>query len=80
LRSVVRNVETVLAVELLCAAQGIDFLAPLRPGKGSSKAHELIRQHVPTLEEDRMISKDISEIVSLIQESNFIDEVGRAIV
>jgi histidine ammonia-lyase len=75
LPNVVKNVETVLAIELLCAAQGIDFLAPLKPGRGSGKAHELIRQRVPHLDEDRNISVDIAEIVKLIESDNFISEV-----
>ncbi|MFI5201725.1 MAG: histidine ammonia-lyase, partial [Candidatus Kapaibacterium sp.] len=79
LQSVVKNVETVLAIELLCAAQGIDFLAPLKPGNGSGKAHELIRKQVPTLEKDRMTSLDISEIVAMIQGNNFISEVKQAL-
>ena len=79
LQSVVRNVETVLAIELLCAAQGIDFLAPLTPGKGSGKAHELIRKQVMSLEKDRMTSMDISEIVTMIQGNYFLNEVEQAI-
>ena len=79
LPSVVRNVETVLAIELLCAAQGIDFLAPLTPGKGSGKAHELIRKKVMSLEKDRMTSMDISEIVTMIQGNYFLNEVEHAI-
>ncbi len=79
LQSVVRNVETVLAIELLCAAQGIDFLAPLTPGKGSGKAHEQIRKKVMSLEKDRMTSMDISEIVAMIQGDYFLNEVEHAI-
>jgi len=79
LRNVVKNVETVLAIELLCAAQGIDFLAPLKPGKGSGKAHEHIRASVPTLEVDRITSTDISKIMTVIQEDTFINEVEQAI-
>jgi histidine ammonia-lyase len=75
LRNIVKNVETVLAIELMCAAQGIDFLAPLPPGTGSGKAHKLIREHVPTLDHDRMISLDISEIAAMIQGDSFITSV-----
>jgi histidine ammonia-lyase len=75
LQNVVKNVETVLAIELLCAAQGIDFLKPLKPGKGSGKAHELIRERVPHLDEDRNVSVDIAEIVALTQDGEFILEI-----
>jgi histidine ammonia-lyase len=75
LQSVVKNLGTVLAIELLCAAQGIDFLAPMKPGKGSGRAHQRIRERVPTLEHDRNISIDISEIVNLISDARFSSEV-----
>jgi histidine ammonia-lyase len=79
LQSVVKNVETVLAIELLCAAQGIDFLAPLKPGRGSGKAHELIRKGVPHLDEDRNVSEDIAEIVTIVQHNHFIREIERGL-
>jgi histidine ammonia-lyase len=79
LMSVVDNVETVLAIELLAGAQGIDFLAPLKPGKGSGTAHQLIRQAVTHLEADRNISIDIATIKSLIANSNFRNEVAASL-
>jgi histidine ammonia-lyase len=72
LRTVVENVGRVIAIELLCAAQGIDFLKPLKPGKGSGKAHELIRERVPFLEEDRNISEDIAKVIELTEGNSFI--------
>ena len=77
LRSVVENVGSVLAIELMCAAQGIDFLKPLKPGKGSGKAHQLIRERVPFLEEDRNISLDIATVNELIQNDSFVKQVAR---
>ncbi len=74
LQSVVKNVEAVLAIELLCAAQGIDFLAPLKPGKGTGQAHQLIRQRVPHLDEDRNVSEDITTMVRLIGSRAFLAE------
>ena len=76
LRSVVKNVETVLAIELLCAAQGIDFLAPLKPGKGTGSAHKRIRQRVPHLDVDRNVSEDIAKVLELIQEEGFVSKVS----
>ncbi len=72
LRSVVKNVETVLAIELLCAAQGIDFLAPLKPGVGTGSAHKLIRHRVPHLDEDRNVSEDIANVLRLTQDEEFL--------
>lgn len=73
LRQVVSNVETVLAIEMLCAAQGIDFLAPLKPGWGSGKAYRAVRAVVPFLEEDRNISLDIEKVRKLVTEPSFVD-------
>ncbi len=75
LRNVVKNVETVLAIELLCAAQGIDFLAPLKPGKGTASAHKLIRQRVPHLDEDRNVSEDIAKVLELTKEEGFVSKI-----
>lgn len=71
LKEVIRNVEWILAIELLAAAQGIDLLSPLRPGIGTRRAHELIRADVPAVEEDRVISKDIEKISGLISNGVF---------
>jgi histidine ammonia-lyase len=79
LRTVVENVSNVIAIEMMCAAQGIDFLAPLKPGKGTGKAHELIRSKVPFLDEDRNISIDMHNLNRFIQGSSFIDHVHQAI-
>ncbi|HUF06715.1 MAG TPA: histidine ammonia-lyase, partial [Candidatus Binatia bacterium] len=49
LRRAVECAEQVLAIEALCAAQGLDFRAPLRPGAGVAAAHAMIRGRVPHL-------------------------------
>jgi histidine ammonia-lyase len=77
LPQVIANVERVLAIELLCGAQGIDFLAPLKPGRGSGIAHRLIREVVPTLEYDRVTASDIEAVLALIQEPDFLHQVGQ---
>jgi histidine ammonia-lyase len=66
LRRVVRNVRYVLAVELMCAAQGIDFRAPLKPGRGVARAHEAVRKLVAPLERDRSFSPDIERLAQAI--------------
>jgi histidine ammonia-lyase len=74
LRRVVRNVQRVLAIELMCAAQGIDLRAPLRPGRGVARAHEIVRGRVPTLAEDRVLSGDIEALARAIDENEFTPE------
>lgn len=66
-RRIADNVRRVLAIELMCGAQGIDFRSPLIPGAGVVCAHRVIRDVVPTLERDRILSGDIEAITSLVQ-------------
>ena len=51
-RDILENSETVIAIELLCAAQGLDCLRPLKPGVGSRKGYEVIREIIPRLDGD----------------------------
>jgi len=57
---------TVIAVELLCAAQAIDLLAPLSTSAPLTRVHESIRARVPALDADRAPSYDITAIAAMI--------------
>jgi histidine ammonia-lyase len=57
----------VIAIELLCACQAIDLLAPLTSSSPLMRVHETIRAHVPTLERDRPPSPDIERITAMIE-------------
>ena len=59
LRRIIRNVQHILGIELMCAAQGIDCRRPLRGGVGVERAHATVRRHVETLGDDRVLSGDI---------------------
>jgi histidine ammonia-lyase len=72
---ILRNVEHIIAIELLCAAQGIDFRGPDNLGKGTKAAYSLLRKHVPMLREDRILSKDIEIVVELIRSKQFTNAV-----
>jgi histidine ammonia-lyase len=74
-RRVLHNVRRVLAIELMCAAQGVDFRAPLTPGVGVRRAHAAVRVRVPRLERDRVLSGDIEMLATAIADGVF-DEVG----
>ena len=56
------NVERILAVELLCGAQGLDFLEPLRPGPTVSVLHRAVRERSPRLERDRSLAAEIDAL------------------
>jgi len=62
---------TVIAVEMLCAAQALELHRPLKSGKGVERAYAIIRRHVPTLREDRPLTDDIERIARLIAEGAF---------
>jgi histidine ammonia-lyase len=66
LRRVIRNVQHVLGIELLCAAQGIDYRAPLKPGRGVARAHAQVRRLVAPLERDRVLSGDIGVLADAV--------------
>ncbi|MFI5255301.1 MAG: histidine ammonia-lyase [Candidatus Limnocylindrales bacterium] len=74
-RQILANVEVVLALELLCAGQGLDFrLADgHRPGSGVVEAHRRLRQRVAHLETDRDPGPDIEAAGALVREGAFRD-------
>ena len=76
-RQVAEFTRSCLAVELLVAAQALDFRQPLRPGRGVAAAHRLLRESVPTLEVDREIHRDIEAVSRLIDSGALLD-VARA--
>jgi histidine ammonia-lyase len=73
-----KNVANILAIEILCAAQGIDFLAPLEPGAGTGAAHRTVRSKVEHLEDDRPISPDIETVRNMIESGEILEAVESA--
>lgn len=71
LRRLLRNVEQVLAVELMCAAQGIDFRRPLRGSRAVEAAHAGVRALVPALTADRVLGPDIERLALAIMQGRF---------
>jgi len=65
----------VVAIEFICAAQGIDFHSPLKCGKGSGKAYEIIREHIPHLTGDRILYDDIQTSLDLLRENIILEGV-----
>src|SRR5687768_5222051 len=63
LRSIVDNAELVTAIELITAAEGLEYRAPLAPGRGVRLAYEIVRTRVARLTADRSMSQDIEKIV-----------------
>lgn len=70
-RAAVRLLETVLALELMAAAQGLEFLKPLAPGRGVATAYARIRSEVAPLKQDRELGPDIRAIERMVRAGDF---------
>lgn len=70
-REILKNTEYIVAIELLCAAQAVEFRGKDRMGKGTRSAHRLIRKKVPRLIEDRALYKDIEIVRAMINQAEF---------
>lgn len=77
LGGIVSNTSTIFAIELLCAAQGIDLLRPLRSSKALESLHAALRKRVEVWREDREMARDISRAVAFLNEIDpFIDDLA----
>ncbi|HMB81427.1 MAG TPA: aromatic amino acid lyase, partial [Vicinamibacterales bacterium] len=63
----------VVAIEILCACQAIDLLAPLASSPALQRVHQLVRSRVPVLDDDRAPAPDIVAITELIATNAFED-------
>ncbi len=71
--TVVANTEKIIAIELFAAAQAIDMQDErLRPGRGTEKVYGVIRKHVPVLDQDRVMYKDIEKVLALMNEGKLL--------
>jgi histidine ammonia-lyase len=67
---VVANSERAVAIELLAAAQAVEFLAPLQPGRGGAVVHDFVRGLSPRLRDDRPLSADIEAVASAVRDGS----------
>jgi histidine ammonia-lyase len=70
-RQIVENVQHVVAIELIAAAQGLDFI-PLSSSPAIEEIRKVLRREVPSLEEDRSLSGDIEKVVGLMANDTLI--------
>jgi len=76
LRSIVKLAELTTAIELLVAAQALDYRAPLAPGRGVKEAHRIVRTLVEPLTTDRAMSADIEGVAAAIVRGEFESLLG----
>jgi histidine ammonia-lyase len=74
-RLVVTNTTRVLACEILCAAQGLEFHRPLKAGKGAEAAYRHVREHVRPLGRDRTLHRDLEAVERLIRSGSLLAAV-----
>ncbi len=77
LNQVLDNLENIQAVELICAAQALDFRHPVTSSRIVEACHELIRNRIEFAREDRIFSDDLKEAREIIQSRILVDTAER---
>jgi histidine ammonia-lyase len=78
-RQIIENAWTVIAIELMAAAQAFDLRAPVKPSAACQAAQETVRQHVRTLDEDRPLYGDINTLARVAKAGHIVEAVERVI-
>jgi histidine ammonia-lyase len=71
LRQIVEHAERVVAIELMCAAQGLEFRKPLKPSREIGRAYQAVRAVVPHLDQDRVLAGDIDAMAQAVRAGVF---------
>jgi histidine ammonia-lyase len=71
LEPMLANLNNILAIELLAACQGIDLLAPLRPGPETRKAYDIVRSLSARVDADRSLAPDIEAVAAAVSKGSF---------
>jgi histidine ammonia-lyase len=71
LRQIVENTEQVLAIELMCAAQALEFRRPLRASREVERACAAVRAILPRLNEDRILGPEIEALAAAVRAGAF---------
>jgi histidine ammonia-lyase len=79
LSQVLENTARVLAIELICAAQGLEYRKPKRPGPVAGRIWEAIRAFIPPLETDRSVGREIEEMAAFIESGGLDGSVGQTV-
>lgn len=76
---ILANARMVIAIEYLCAAQGLEFRAPLKPAQATSAAYDALRARVPKLEEDRYLKPDLDAVREAVEKGEVLRAVEAAV-
>ncbi len=77
LTEIIRNTETVVAIQLMCAAQALDFRRPLLGGQGTEAAYRVIRGKLDRLVNDRPLYPDIETVTALVRDGSIVKAVEK---
>ena len=75
---VIDNLEKILGIELLCAAQGFDFRKPLKSGGIIDECHRFVRQIIPFAESDHIMSDEMNKAIDIIKNKTLVPVSGKA--
>ncbi len=78
-RQILENSWTVVAIEMMAAAQAFDFRLPAKPSRGAQAAFDVVRKHVRHLEEDRPIYGDITNLTHVARSGEILDAVEKVV-
>jgi histidine ammonia-lyase len=78
LLEVVKNTETVLAIEFMCSAQALEFLRPLRSGRGVEAAFAAVRRVIPFAQADRLFHDDVQTALDLVRSERLLAAAEKA--
>ncbi len=76
---IIQNLEKILAIELICAAQGFDFRRPLKSTRILNACHEFVRKKIPVVDKDRVFADDINIALDLIKKRELVQIVNEVI-
>ncbi len=79
LRRLLENLGRIIAVEAVCAAQGLDLRAPLQPAAGTGAVRDLIRCHIPGPGPDRFLAPDLAAAEELVRSGQLVQASERVV-
>ena len=75
--TVLNNLEYILSIELLLAAQALEFRRPLKSSTILEKFHAHVRSIVPFAKEDRVLSIDIENVVQIVRDNTLLNQLNK---
>jgi histidine ammonia-lyase len=78
-RQIQDNAWYVVAIELMAGAQAVEFKKPLKLGKGTQVAYDVIRKHVEKMVDDRPVQYDINNLGECVKSGELLDAVEKAV-